>query len=1401
MRAIPNQSGLISQVETQQHYRAMTEQPLHTSLVDLGRKPMRPFEGGRDAKVGAALFEAFAEGSAVETTWDGLLRHRVCLLVGPAHCGKTSELKLLQRRLRDIDRACFMLDLGTLVRSSVDEAMGADKSVFVGWCQGDTEGIFLLDALDEAELCDDKALLVCINKVASCLGLPALRRSRFVVSSRPGSWSSADVLDTIRDGLCAQVAVLGDPSEVDGTAASLFEAQDDAKPVSAMIFASLPPLTKGQASKLLRCVHGVEHPAALQDKAWNLGLAFALRNPGSLGWLARVVPKLQSGDGRLRAYEAAVKELVRMGFERRRQATPFSEDDVFREIERLCAASFFCQKYLFALRASPSDDGAVSLREALAHRPGNFETLLQTFPFFIDSGIQRLKLLPSELQPFLAAKWLAERIKYGSMSVDDVLDLFVKTSFAGELIPSQFEVVAGWLSSMDFEFARRILDVAPHAVLLYGDISGLPHPVAEDALRKTIGALASGRALLYRTVRLTSDDYWQAMRPDLVQTVVSSIDAFAHNDECWDLLTRMIASRGCVEGVPALKRQLANPRSSDTARVRAVDAIGECGRAADVEWAVDGLFARGLFNARAATISLQSLLQRSRSVDHLRRVLRSGLFESIAASVYVQDLVEHDSSKANVLALVVTLKQAAVGISGPGADATMKLLVSSVEALLSRDDLAEADYVGLLDTLEAVRVQAEGRDFDRFDEIPPLIRVRPELQRLAIRRLVRGLGKEQLWKLRSHTEELYAHISEADIETLEQLKTELPDAELGAQLQRLIEGIAPRESPRAERRAPKRTANSKPAFAVDKTQVEAKTEAIAACADPAMFTRLVLVATDGRLRTSLGAEQWSFLEAKYGTVVSAAVQAGLCRLWRDHLPLEDVNNPQTVYEQTVVGLAGVAAEVVNAYAAKALNVAESEQAMRYSLYELNQFPPYVAFLVATRFDECDAFYASVVEGWKTSPKAAEDAKHVVARMPDKLVAGDTRCRAAVWSYLKADACGSYYEVEQALSALCKWPEDPELVAFLDGRSRQGWENRRDDFAAYFSAWVRVQPGPALAFLADCAGEPARQVEIVGLASYWSRNRESPLSGIESNTEELATHLEKLYEVMALAAPPATDPYRTGVFSPDARDNAGQFRSSVLGMIDALGSHAAYIAARRLAVKFKDEAPTAHMLDALAVRIAERAAIPPPWTTAQFVDFSRDAMAVPVDDEQSLWLRVRRDTRSAVQNVLSGRFHVGDLLKMGKEREMQLWLARELELLSQQAYSVEREPELADRTMPDIRAETLRHMATLELKVADDRTVDSLLFDLEWQLKGDYLRDKKSNYGIFVVMHQGSRKKFPFQKRALSFFELWQILIKRADELTVASLGKKHVEVIAFECPSGHSPRNEKKSTRKKGSAT
>jgi len=1365
--------------------------------VDLDRRPMHPYKAQDGLLVDEALLEAFAEGVAAETTWDELLQHKVCLLVGPAHSGKTTELKLLRHRLRSKGGACFMLDLGTLARASVGDALGKDRSDFDEWLQQLEDGVFLLDALDEAELCDDKALLLCLGKLCASLGPVGLRRARFVVSSRPGSWSSAVVLETMREELCrpledVTIATGGDEAEV-----TLFsESSTIAK--SQLTFCSLPPLTKSQASRLLKVVHGVEHPVALQDKAWSLGLGFALRSPGSLGWLARVVPKLGTGDSRSKAYEVAIGELVKMGFERRRQATNFSEDDVVQEVERLCAASFFRQTYLFSLRSAPSDDGAVSLREALSHRPATFETLLQTFPFFIDSGLQRLKLLPSELQPYLTARWIDGRMRDGGVSVEEAADLFVRNSFDGPLIPSQFEVTAGWLASMNEQFCRKVVDIAPHAVLLYGDLSGVPSALAREALSRTLSVMASGKPLLYRTVRLTSDDYWQAMRAELVVQVVAGIDRLAANEECWDLLTRLASSRSIPQAVPALKRMLTNPRATEPARVRAMDAIGECGSAEDVEWAVDVLFARGLFNARVATIALQSLLQRSRSVEHFRRVLRSGRFEAIAASVYADDVIEHHLDPTAALALVELLHGASIGIPESDAGPTMKLLVSSVKAFLSRDDVDEKSYGSLVDILEHVRSLTGDRDFDQFDDMPPLVRKRPQLQRLAIERLVKGLGSDHLWKLRlSTTNELYAHISSEDIGTLESLKSSNDEPELLAQLGTLVDGLRAHQSPRVKRVQEQEKPVAEPP-PEDLPEILARVNGIADGSDGRALSILFYRATHGRGRTSLGGEHFAVLEGSHGAAVASAFRGGLRQLWRKHAPLEDANQPQTVYAQTLAGLAGLTDELQDVHAAAQLTPEEVRQALRYSLFELNRFPPWVAFISDRHFDATDAFFGEVIESWAASPAAREHAKHVVERLPDTFALNGSRCRAAVWAYLRNGACASYYEVQHTLRVLCRQPEDEDLRRHLSSETAQRWNRHDECTTAYLSAWMRVEPKGALAFLAACALDTSRHGDIVGLADHWSRNRESPLGSLDAGGDEMAEHLESLYAVVAAAAPPLEDPYRTGVFAPNARDNAGQFRSSILGMIEALGGHAAYAAAKRLSVRYQDEPGTGHALATVAVRIAEKAALPPAWSTREFVKFASDATAAPIADEQSLWLRVRRDTQSAVSNVLSGRFHIAELLKRGQERDMQLWLARELELLSRQHYSLHREGELADRTMPDLRAETPRHMVTLELKVADRRTVASLLEDLEWQLLGDYLRDRQSDFGLFVVMHQGKKQSFLLKAARLSFEDVVTRLQVRASELSSATLGKKRLEVVAFRCPNGRSPRNAKTRPNRRG---
>lgn len=281
-------------------------------LIDLNRRPIvSPVDS--EQTDGAALFDLLAEGGFGEAKWEKLLdEHRVILLVGPAHTGKTSELKLLLRRLRRANRACFFLDMSSVLRMSLEDALGGEASAFEAWVGGDAEAVILMDALDEAELCDERALAFCLLRLSRKLSADGVNRCRFVISSRPGAWSTHDVLQEIRKQLAAPARKARTAN--DGTFVLHDEAAEKIVP-DALCVASLPYLNPQQIDQLLRHVHGLSDPVSLRQRAWQLGLGFALRSPGSLQWLARAVPAIgERRAGRRQGLEAAVSELARSAY-------------------------------------------------------------------------------------------------------------------------------------------------------------------------------------------------------------------------------------------------------------------------------------------------------------------------------------------------------------------------------------------------------------------------------------------------------------------------------------------------------------------------------------------------------------------------------------------------------------------------------------------------------------------------------------------------------------------------------------------------------------------------------------------------------------------------------------------------------------------------------------------------------------------------------------------------------------------------------------------------------------------------------------------------------------------------------------------------------------------------------
>ena len=90
--------------------------------------------------------------------------------------------------------------------------------------------------------------------------------------------------------------------------------------------------------------------------------------------------------------------------------------------------------------------------------------------------------------------------------------------------------------------------------------------------------------------------------------------------------------------------------------------------------------------------------------------------------------------------------------------------------------------------------------------------------------------------------------------------------------------------------------------------------------------------------------------------------------------------------------------------------------------------------------------------------------------------------------------------------------------------------------------------------------------------------------------------------------------------------------------------------------------------------------------------------------------------------------------------------------------------------------------------------------LENQLIGDYLGDRRSNRGMFVLVFRGDKSYWETERchgEELSFERLVQELQTRADELLNESNKAEQVRVIGIDLTLRHKKKTKKKSTKKK----
>ncbi|HEX3664504.1 MAG TPA: hypothetical protein VHU23_04640 [Rhizomicrobium sp.] len=531
-----------------------------------------------------------------------------------------------------------------------------------------------------------------------------------------------------------------------------------------------------------------------------------------------------------------------------------------------------------------------------------------------------------------------------------------------------------------------------------------------------------------------------------------------------------------------------------------------------------------------------------------------------------------------------------------------------------------------------------------------------------------------------------------------------------------------------------------------------------------------------------------------GDALAAELRKALINFWRGRSPqLESERAPDkknTINSLDCMGVAGISLEAKSDPKwATRLTGSEATSAARFATLELNGFPFWFQDLIANH--PCEVSQVLMHEIRADLENNIATVKHGILQdivySPPAVaenVAGELFKELRVRTELDDNILDSVLTI---ISTGLK----SDLDAFCDfSLERFDRALKPESAALYVSAAFTVNPTKAIDALAAKLDTSDRNYQRT-LAEHLLPN----LFGdgmLRRRVERPNLPLETLAKLTKLAfqtVPINEDrQHQSGVvYSPDNRDNAERARSYAFKQLVSIPGYQTYSLLNYWANTNEIPDFPAHRLHELAFERAAADSEHSAWPLSEpyALEHELDVAPSTPDDLQRCALRRIEDIQDDLHNT---DFAQGRTLKRLKsETEVQLWVAAQLKHLEKRAYSVERESEVVDGKAPDIRLRAKRSASSLpiEIKVAEDNTLEQLENALKVQLVGRYLRDRDANRGILLVVHKESRPSgwAVGRQRMLTFSQVVEHLRALADEMATGPSDAPQAKIAVLDVSS------------------
>jgi len=494
---------------------------------------------------------------------------------------------------------------------------------------------------------------------------------------------------------------------------------------------------------------------------------------------------------------------------------------------------------------------------------------------------------------------------------------------------------------------------------------------------------------------------------------------------------------------------------------------------------------------------------------------------------------------------------------------------------------------------------------------------------------------------------------------------------------------------------------------------------------------------------------WRDLSQEFSSEIVDAFREGMVKYWRLYTPvlLSEGGDKRKTSFTVIFGLTSLVVEADEAKNwAKSLRPEDVEIACRYAFHELNGFPRWFQKL----YEACpDIVIASVLReiNWELDVAVAHEERHyilgkigwgcdwiwdgIAMHLFDKLKKEEPKNSGDLKSILN---------IVQGSSVV----PDRDLAGLASEKCADAKNSHH--LGLWFPTWIGVDPNAAIKSLSDnlkslSDGKLATELTMEISVNLLGDRR---FSSYVRDAHKTPEHLKELYLLMHRYIRQEDDVIRigNGPYSPQIRDDAQDVRSKAFSILSDIPGKESFLAIMDLSELHPVEISKVWMLRAAKKR-AENDADAKPILEGEFSEFGKTLEFTPANHKELFDLVIihLEDLKDDLEN---GDSSVSSILKnVEKETEIRKYIGNWCREKAVGKYSVPQEEELADAKRPDIRfhGATFDAPVPVELKLADNWSGNDFFERLENQLCGDYLRDGRSNCGVFLLVYRGKKNSW------------------------------------------------------------